>query len=147
MSKAAQLNVASLKKVLGRTFSVYVQVHGYHWNVEGPEFRQYHALFEEQYQDLWNTLDPIAERIRSLDAYAPASVAELMKLADKEAAPAKTASEMFDAMIDAHKGLMAVLREAIEAAQKAGDEPSIGLLTDRLGWHEKQLWMMRASRK
>jgi starvation-inducible DNA-binding protein len=147
MSNAMQANTDSLSRILGRTFRLYVQTHGYHWNVEGPEFRQLHGLFEEQYQDLWNALDPIAERIRSLGAYAPGSIAELMKLAGGEAAPAQSAASMVDGLIEAHDALAADLREAIATAQDAGDEPSVGMLTDRLQWHEQQLWMMKASRK
>ena len=147
MSNSMQATVDTLSRVLAQTFRLYVQTHGYHWNVEGPGFRQLHGLFEEQYMDLRNALDPIAERIRSLGAYAPGSVAELMKLADAEAAPAQSAASMVDALIEAHGAIAADLREAITKAQEAGDEPSAGMLTDRLAWHEQQLWMMKASRK
>ena len=59
----ATAHTDSLTRILARTFRLYVQTHGYHWNVEGPEFRQLHGFFEEQYQDLWNSLDEIAERL------------------------------------------------------------------------------------
>jgi len=147
MSVKSQDNTGSLSRVLAATFRLYVQTHGYHWNVEGPKFRQLHSLFEEQYQELWNALDPLAERIRSLGAYAPGSIAELMKLAGDEAAPAQSAEAMVDELIEAHGALAGDLRAAITTAQEAGDEPSTGLLTDRLAWHEQQLWMMKASRK
>lgn len=140
-------HIDSLNRILGQTFGLYVQTHSYHWNVEGPEFRQLHALFEEQYRNLWNALDPIAERIRSIGAYAPGSLSELMALANEEPAPAHSAAEMMDALIAAHAALTAELSQAIALAQEAGDEPSPGMLTDRLGWHEQQLWMMKASRK
>ena len=140
-------HIDSLSRILGRTFGLYVQTHGYHWNVEGPEFRQLHGLFEEQYQDLWNALDPVAERIRSIGAYAPGSLAELTALAGEEPAPVHSAAEMVDALIAGHDALATDLREAITLAQEAGDEPSAGMLTDRLEWHEQQLWMMKASRK
>lgn len=140
-------NVDSLTNILGRTFGLYVQTHGYHWNVEGSEFRQCHALFEEQYQNLWNALDPMAERIRALGAYAPGTLAELVALTGAAPAPATTAAAMMDAVIAAHGALVADLRAAIVTAQEAGDEPSAGMLTDRQAWHEQQLWMMTASRK
>jgi starvation-inducible DNA-binding protein len=73
---------------------LYAQIHGYHWNVEGPNFRQLHATFEEQYQNLWAALDEIAERIRSQGAYAPGSVADLMALAAPEDTPAQLAHEI-----------------------------------------------------
>jgi len=147
MTTAAQTNVESLSAILGRTFRLYVQTHGYHWNVEGPEFRQLHALFEEQYTELWGALDEIAERIRVLGAHAPGSVAGLMALAGPEAAPAQSAEAMVAALIGGHEALASDLRAGIAAAQEAGDEVSAGFLTDRLQWHEKELWMMRASHK
>ncbi|MBN9669066.1 Dps family protein [Roseibium aggregatum] len=147
MTSAAQTNIDTLKKALGETFRLYVQTHGYHWNVEGPNFRQLHNVFEEQYRNLWNALDEIAERIRILGAHAPGSVADLMALAGEEAAPAQSADDMTAKLIDAHEALAATLRDGIAAAGEAGDEVSAGLLTDRLEWHEKELWMMKACKR
>ena len=136
----------NLNRVLARTFGLYVQTHGYHWNVAGAEFLQLHSLFEAQYQDLWGALDPLAERIRSLGAHAPGSIAELTALGAEEPAPVNSADAMIDALIDAHENLAADLQTAIHTAQDAGDEPSAGLLADRQGWHQQQLWMMKAIR-
>ena len=146
MTAANQANIDSLKSILGKTFRLYVQTHGYHWNVEGPEFRQLHALFEEHYTNLWGALDEIAERIRILGAHAPGSIAELTALGGPEAAPAQSADAMMAALIEAHMAMAADLRAAIATAQEAEDEVSAGFLTDRLEWHEKELWMMKASR-
>lgn len=140
-------HIDSLSRVLGKTFGLYVQTHGYHWNVEGPQFRQLHGLFEEQYQNLWEALDPIAERIRSIDAYAPGSLSELTALAGDAPSPVHSASEMLGALVAGHDALATQLREAITISQEAGDEPSAGMLSDRLEWHEQQLWMMKASLK
>ena len=143
---ATNANTESLSRVLGQTFGLYVQTHGYHWNVEGPDFRQLHAVFEEQYNDLWSALDEIAERLRSLGAPAPGTLAELTALAGPAPAPAQSAEAMVDALIAGHSALAQSLRDAIATAQEAGDEVSAGLLTDRLAWHEKELWMMKSSR-
>lgn len=147
MTTKIQSNINSLKNILGETFRLYVQTHGYHWNVEGPEFRQLHVLFEEQYQNLWAALDEIAERIRIQGAYAPGTVAELMTLAGVEAEPAQSAADMMDKLIAAHEAIADSIRAGIEAAADVGDEVSAGLLTDRLEWHEKELWMMKASQR
>ena len=147
MTAANQANIDSLKSILGKTFRLYVQTHGYHWNVEGPEFRQLHALFEEHYTNLWGALDEIAERIRILGAHAPGSIADLATLGGPEAAPAQSADAMMAALIEAHMAMAADLRAAIATAQEAEDEVSAGFLTDRLEWHEKELWMMKASQK
>ena len=145
MTAASQKNTNSLKAVLGETFRLYVQTHGYHWNVEGPSFRQLHVLFEEQYQNLWGALDEIAERIRTQGAHAPGSVAEPMALAGPEDATAQSSDEMISKLITGHEVLAETLRAAIETSEEAGDEVSAGILTDRLEWHEKELWMMKAS--
>lgn len=147
MTTPTQANIDALKSVLGQTFRLYVQTHGYHWNVEGPNFRQLHVMFEEQYQNLWAALDEIAERIRTQGAYAPASVADLMALAAPEADPAQSADDMVTRLIAEHEALAATLRSAIGAAGDAADEVSAGILTDRLEWHEKELWMMKASQR
>lgn len=145
MTTASQTNIATLKDVLGQTFRLYVQTHGYHWNVEGPNFRQLHVLFEAQYQNLWGALDDIAERIRIQGAYAPGTVAGLMAHAEVEDTPAQSAEDMLTKLVAGHEALAATLRDAIGIAGEAGDEVSAGILTDRLEWHEKELWMMKSS--
>lgn len=145
MTTASPDNIKALNAVLGETFRLYVQTHGYHWNVEGPNFRQLHATFEAQYQNLWGALDEIAERIRTQGAYAPGSVADLMALAGPEDSAAQSADEMVVRLIAGHEALAATLREAIATSAGVGDEVSAGMLTDRLEWHEKELWMMKAA--
>ena len=146
MTTPSQANIAALNAVLGQTFRLYVQTHGYHWNVTGTNFRQLHDLFEAHYQNLWSALDEIAERIRIQGAPAPGSVAALMAHAPTEEAPAQSADDMLSKLIAGHEAIAARLRDAIETAGEAGDEVSAGMLTDRLEWHEKELWMMKASR-
>ena len=145
MTDVSQKNIDALNAVLGETFRLYIQTHGYHWNVEGPNFRQLHVMFEEQYQNLWGALYEIAERIRTQGAYAPGSVADLMALATPEDMPAQSAEEMVTKLAAGHEALADTLRNAIETSGDAGDEVSAGILTDRLEYHEKELWMMKAS--
>ncbi len=147
MSGTNQKTVENLQQVLGQTFSLYFLSQSYHWNVEGPDFRQLHALFEEQYTELAGALDEIAERIRILGAYAPVSVAEMMSYAGEEAAPAKSADDMVANVIKAHQTLADTLRQAVAQAADEGDDVTAGLLTDRLEVHEKTLWMLKASQK
>ncbi len=145
MTTANQADIDALNTVLGQTFRLYVQTHGYHWNVEGPSFRQLHDLFEAQYRNLWSALDDIAERIRVKGAYAPRTVVELMANAGPEADPAKSAEDMIAKLIAEHRAISGTLRDAISSAGEAGDEVTAGLLTDRLEWHETEIWMMTAS--
>lgn len=141
--------VNAITGVLGKTFALYVKTHGFHWNVEGPQFRQLHEFFEEQYTNLWGSLDDIAERIRARDAYAPGALKDFLGFADTEASGETPPSgpHMLAELTADHQKLAETLREAIAIAQEAGDEPSAGLLTDRLDWHEQQIWMMKAMQK
>lgn len=137
----------ALSTVLAQTFRLYLKTHNYHWNVEGPKFRALHEMFEEQYRDMWEALDEIAERIRALGAYAPGTFAKFSSLAtieDNETIP--TAEAMLQELIDDSETLVAALKAAIKTAQEAEDEPTAGLLTDRQTTHEKQIWMMRSMR-
>lgn len=145
MTTSSNTHIDALNSVLAETFRLYFQTHSYHWNVEGPAFRQLHEVFEQQYQNLWEALDVIAERIRTQGAYAPSSIASLMALAGPEDEPAQSAEEMVSKLIEAHDAVSGTLRGAIQTSAEAGDEVSAGLLTDRLEWHEKELWMMKAS--
>jgi starvation-inducible DNA-binding protein len=105
-------------------------------------------MFEEQYRDLWQSLDDIAERIRALGAYAPGTYSKLRDLAtvkDNEQIPGE--DDMLRELITDNDTTAATIRSALKVAQDAGDEPSAGLLTDRLQVLEKQLWMMRSMAK
>lgn len=136
---------AALSKVLADTYVLYLKTHNYHWNVEGEKFHALHVMFEEQYRDMWEALDEIAERIRALGEYAPGTYDKFAKLTNlKENQAIPTAREMQKELIADNETIAATLAEAIKAVQEAGDEPSVGLLTDRQTTHEKQLWMMRA---
>ncbi|WP_299593100.1 DNA starvation/stationary phase protection protein [uncultured Tateyamaria sp.] len=138
-------HIESLKVVLGKTFRLYVQTHGYHWNVQGPQFLKLHELFEEQYANMWEALDEVAERLRALGVSAPGTVTELMSLAgEPEEEKAQSADDMVAKLIQAHSALAECLRGAFKDAEDAVDDVTAGMLTDRLTWHEKTLWMLRS---
>ncbi|MDV2857879.1 MULTISPECIES: Dps family protein [Oceanimonas] len=135
----------ALSHVLADTYVLYLKTHNYHWNVEGPNFRQLHLLFEEQYQDMWAALDDIAERIRALGEYAPGTYTKFVELAKiKENQNIPTASDMLKELVADNELLISTLIEATKTAQEAGDEPTAGMLTDRQTVHEKAAWMMRS---
>lgn len=147
MSEATQKNIENLQKILGRTFGLYFQSQSYHWNVEGAQFRQLHEMFEEQYTNLFSALDEIAERIRILDEYAPASLTEMVALTGPEPAPAQTSDDMVSKITEANQALADLIRDAIPDAADSGDEVTAGLLGERLEYHEKTLWMLKASQR
>jgi starvation-inducible DNA-binding protein len=117
----------------------------YHWNVEGPQFLALHAKFEEQYRDLWNSIDDIAERIRALGHLAPGTTVKFTELSDIREKPAvPSAAEMLRELVSDHETAASTIRAGQSMAEAEGDEATAGLLADRLAYHEKQLWMMRS---
>jgi starvation-inducible DNA-binding protein len=135
----------ALSKVLSETFVLYLKTHNFHWNVEGPQFLGLHKMFEEQYRDLWNSIDDIAERIRALGQPAPGTTAKLKELAEiKESERIPSAMEMLRELISDNETAARTIRAALSIAQDAGDEATAGLLADRLSYHEKQAWMMKS---
>lgn len=135
-----------LGKLLADTYTLYLTTHNFHWNVTGPMFNTLHAMFMVQYTELWNAVDPIAERIRSLGHTAPGSYAQFGKLTslkDAPAAPPK-AMEMVRILVDGHEAVARTARNIFPLADKAGDEPTADLLTQRLTVHEQTAWMLRS---
>jgi starvation-inducible DNA-binding protein len=135
-----------LSRLLADTYTLYLTTHNFHWNVTGPMFNTLHAMFMEQYTALWGAVDPIAERIRALGHIAPGSYAEFGKLASVPDAPAQPpkAMEMVRALVKGHEAVARTARELVPTADKAGDEPTLDLLTQRLDFHEKTAWMLRS---
>ena len=135
---------AALSKVLSDTFVLYLKTHNFHWNVEGPQFLGLHEMFEEQYRNLWNSIDDIAERVRALGQPAPGTMARFKELAEiKENDRVPPAAEMLRELVSSNETAIRTIRAALSTAQAAGDEATAGLLADRLAYHEKQLWMMK----
>lgn len=135
-----------LSQLLADTFTLYLTTHNFHWNVTGPMFTSLHTMFMTQYTELWNAVDPIAERIRSLGHAAPGSYqrfGQLSSIADAPAAPPK-ALDMVRILVEGHEGVARTARGLFPLAEKAGDEPTADLLTQRLTVHEQTAWMLRS---
>jgi starvation-inducible DNA-binding protein len=137
---------AGLAKLLADTYTLYLTTHNFHWNVTGPMFNTLHAMFMAQYTELWNAVDPIAERIRSLGHAAPGSYAQFGKLSSIADAPAKPpkALEMVRILVEGHEAVARTARSVFPLAAKADDQPTADLLTQRLDIHEKTAWMLRS---
>jgi starvation-inducible DNA-binding protein len=146
LSENARASVAqALADVLADTFALYFKTHAYHWNVTGPHFPQLHALFQEQYTEMWNALDEIAERIRALGAFPPAGAVALAQKSNIiEAEGRLSSAAMVADLLAGHESLIRRAREALEIADDADDDASEDLLTVRLSIHEKTAWMLRA---
>jgi starvation-inducible DNA-binding protein len=135
-----------LSKLLADTYTLYLTTHNFHWNVTGPMFNTLHVMFMEQYTELWNAVDPIAERIRSLGHPAPGSYAEfgrLSSIADVPHPP-PPAMEMVAVLVKGHEAVARTARGIYAAAAEASDEPTADLLTQRLAVHEQTAWMLRS---
>lgn len=141
-----QAVASGLSKLLADTYTLYLTTHNFHWNVTGPMFNSLHAMFMAQYTELWNAVDPIAERIRSLGVAAPGSYAQfgaLTSLKDAPSTPPK-AMDMVAILVEGHEGVARTARSIFPAAEAAGDEPTADLLTQRLTVHEQAAWMLRS---
>jgi starvation-inducible DNA-binding protein len=134
-----------LAHVLADTYSLYLKTHNFHWNVEGPMFNTLHLMFMEQYTELWNALDAIAERIRSLGYPAPGTNSEFAKLTSIDETPGvPDAMEMVRLLVVGHEAVARTARAVFPAVEKASDESTADLLTQRLQIHEKTAWMLRS---
>ncbi|WPB56718.1 Dps family protein [Xylophilus sp. GOD-11R] len=135
-----------LSRVLADTYTLYLTTHNFHWNVTGPHFNSLHAMFMEQYTELWTSTDVIAERIRSLGHYAPGSYAEFSKIAtvpDVPATPPK-AMQMVEILVQGHETVSRIARSFIPVAEAAGDDPTADMLTARCTVHDQTAWMLRS---
>lgn len=135
-----------LSHLLADTYTLYLTTHNFHWNVTGPMFNTLHTMFMGQYTELWNAVDPIAERIRSLGHVAPGSYADFGRLASVPDAPSvpPKALEMVAVLVKGHEAVARTARELFPTADKAGDEPTCDLLTQRMTVHEQTAWMLRS---
>ena len=147
ISEADRSGIAGgLSHLLADTYTLYLTTHNFHWNVTGPMFNTLHQMFMVQYTELWNAVDPVAERIRSLGHAAPGSYAQFVALASIKDAPASPpkALEMVQILVEGHEAVARTARGIFPLADKAGDEPTADLLTQRLTVHEQTAWMLRS---
>lgn len=134
-----------LSKLLADSYTLYLKTHNFHWNVTGPMFQTLHLMFETHYTELAIAVDLIAERIRSLGHYAPGSYADYAKLTSiKEAKGVPAAKEMIKQLVQGHEAVARTARAVFPAAEKASDEATADLLTQRIQLHEKTSWMLRS---
>lgn len=137
--------VDSLSTVLADAYVLYLKTHNFHWNVTGPMFSTLHVLFEEQYTEQWNALDDIAERIRALGHFAPATSKRYAELSNiKEEPDVLSAKEMIRQLVDGNEILVRTMRAGVKVADDLDDFPTADMLTTRMEVHEKNAWMLRA---
>ncbi len=134
-----------LNKLLADTYTLYLKTHNFHWNVTGPMFQTLHLMFEQQYTELAVAVDDVAERIRSLGFPAPGTYSEFVQLSSIPETPGvPKAEDMIRLLVEANEAVVRTARAAFPAAERAGDESTADLLTERMRLHEKTAWMLRS---
>lgn len=133
-----------LSMLLADTYVLYLKTQNFHWNVKGFRFPELHQLFENQYTELAQAVDLIAERIRTLGYLAPASFSEFTKLTSLEEGNGKIpATEMIQALMRDHERLSQSARAMFPKAEHVLDQATVELFTERMAAHEKAAWMLR----
>jgi starvation-inducible DNA-binding protein len=136
----------ALKKVLAESYGLMLKTQNYHWNVEGPNFPGLHALFMTQYSELFLAVDEVAERIRALGEKAPGSYSEFGRLSKIKDGDAELESDaMVKDLYESNVTLLASIKKAFAAAEKAADQPTVDLMNARTAAHEKAAWMLKSS--
>lgn len=134
-----------LSRVLADTYTLYLKTHNFHWNVTGPMFNTLHLMFEAQYTELALAVDLIAERIRSLGLPAPGTYkayAKLTSIEEPDGVP--QAEDMIRQLVEGQEAVVRTARKIFPLADKAHDEATADLLTQRIQLHEKTAWMLRS---
>jgi starvation-inducible DNA-binding protein len=134
-----------LSRLLADTYTLYLKTHNYHWNVTGPMFNTLHLMFEAQYTELATAVDLIAERIRALGFPAPGTYKDysrLSSIAEVDGVP--SADEMIADLVKGQEAVVRTARATFPTVEKAADEASADLLTQRMQLHEKNAWMLRS---
>ncbi|MBA3022924.1 MAG: DNA starvation/stationary phase protection protein [Gammaproteobacteria bacterium] len=134
-----------LSRMLADTYTLYLKTHNFHWNVTGPMFQTLHLMFMTQYTETWNAVDLVAERIRTLGFPAPGSYKQFAALTSiKESDGVPSAKDMIRQLVDGQETVARTAREVLPIAEKAGDQPTVDLLSARMEVHEKNAWMLRS---
>lgn len=133
------------KTILADTFVMYMKAHSYHWNVIGPDFPQLHEFFGNLYEDLHGAVDPLAEHIRALDAFAPATLVRMTELSSvKEDEKIPTTQNMISNLLDANEIVLKSLDDARKKAEEDGMFGYVNFLEERMMIHAKHRWMLKS---
>ncbi len=134
-----------LSCLLADTYTLYLKTQNYHWNVTGPYFHTLHLMFEDQYTDLSQAVDLVAERIRTLGLYAPGSYLQFQKLSSiQEEEHTPKARNMVKNLIEGHRITVQTAKKAFQTASQRQDEATLDLITQRIQTHEKTIWMLKS---
>lgn len=136
----------SLKMCLSNTFLMYFRAHSYHWNVEGPNFGEYHKYLGNLYEELHDAVDPFAEEIRACDVYAPISLSELysFKVIEEDGIKPAEARQMLSNLLRDNQVVLECLNKSFKLAEEANKQGLADFLAGRIDVHNKHGWMLRS---
>lgn len=140
--------IQQMKVVLSSSFALYLKTHNFHWNIEGPNFPQYHSFLDGMYNEIWSAVDAIAEHIRALDAYAPGSLNRYSQLTVVDDQPnIPTAKAMFAELELDNQKIINELNKVLRLAEASDKHGLANFIQDRIDIHEKHKWMLRSVSK
>jgi starvation-inducible DNA-binding protein len=140
--------IEKMKIVQATAFAFYLKTHNFHWNIEGPNFPQYHSFLDNLYNEVWESVDAIAEQTRTLEAYVPGSFSrfkDLSTIEDELNIP--SAMAMMAKLVEDNQKVIDALREAEKAADAEGAVGIQNFLQDRIDIHFKHDWMLKSITK
>lgn len=140
--------IQQLKIAFANTFVFHVKAWGYHWNVEGADFYQYHNLFGDIYEEVQGSVDTFAEHIRQMQSYAPASLERFKQLSQlQESTRIPSGMEMVTELLAENEMVLQSLQAVYELAERAGEHALSNFIADRMEAHKKHAWFLRSTAK
>jgi starvation-inducible DNA-binding protein len=140
--------VENLKVLLGSTFVLYTKTHGFHWNIEGSNFPQYHKFLNKMYDEIYGTIDTIAEYIRTLGSYSPGSLGRMLELSLIEEQYKIPRAELMleELLVDCEK-MIKLVTELFDIATQEKAQGIANYLAELQDLYSKKAWMIRATLK
>ena len=140
---------ASLNVVVSNTFVTAFKAQSFHWNVEGKRFHMIHKFFQEIYEDLFSAVDELSESLRTLDAYGPISLTEILKYStvEEEKKVITECDDMIDYLLEANEEIINSLNICFSEAEKENEQGLMDLLGSRIRTHKKFGWMLKSTNK
>ncbi|GAB5538352.1 MAG: non-specific DNA-binding protein DpsA [Salibacteraceae bacterium] len=134
-----------LQKLLADSYCLMMVTQNYHWNIQGPGFRDVHLITEEHYNNLFGAIDEIAERIRSLGFLVDGTLKDFNDVSDINIPNGKLSqNEMILDLLNGHEVVSRTARSILDSAGESKDEVTVDLLTQRMEFHETTAWMLRS---
>ena len=147
-SSKSSSSVDILSKILADSYVLLLKTQNVHWNIEGSKFRSIHITTDEHYNNLFEAIDCIAERIRMVGGKAPATFAEFTKLASfDEKVDTDNQNEMLTALLSSHEAIRGDIISGIKQLEGSDDFGTVDVLNSRLAFHDKVVWMLKATLK